>query len=93
MVTYFLNSEKNILEVTFRTIEDSDDEIRTDSLDYELVSEYGYNLETELFSFFDDENDDYYDDEKVELDEDELVSFLNEYYTVNPNLLPKSSPY
>lgn len=49
MVTYFLNSEKNILEVTFRTIEDSDDEIRTDSLDYELVSEYGYNLETELF--------------------------------------------
>ena len=32
-------------------------------------------------------------DEKIELDEDELVSFLNEYYTVNPNSIPKSVPY
>jgi len=95
IVNYFLNSEKNILEVTFRTIEDNEDDIRIDNIDYELVAEYGYELESDSFSFFDDEDeeDEFIDDEKIELDEEELMSFLNEYYTVNPNSIPKSTPY
>ena len=95
IVNYFLNSEKNILEVTFRTIEDNEDDIRIDNIDYELVTEYGYELESDSFSFFDDEDeeDEFIDDEKIELDEEELMSFLNEYYTVNPNSIPKSTPY
>jgi hypothetical protein len=95
IVNYFLNSEKNILEVTFRTIEDTEDDIRMDSIDYELVTEYGYELESESFLFFDEEDgeDEFTDDEKIELDEEELMSFLNEYYTVNPNSIPKSTPY
>jgi hypothetical protein len=95
IVNYFLNSEKNILEVTFRTIEDTEDNIRMDSIDYELVTEYGYELESESFLFFDEEDgeDEFTDDEKIELDEEELMSFLNEYYTVNPNSIPKSTPY
>jgi hypothetical protein len=95
IVNYFLNSDKNILEVTFRTIEDNEEDVRVDNIDYSLVEEYGYELETESFSFFDeeDEENEFYDEEKVELDEDELVSFLNEYYEVNPNSMPKSEPY
>lgn len=95
VVNYFLNSDKNILEVTFRTIEDNEDEVRMDNIDYELVGEYGYELESESFSFFgeEDEEDEFYDEEKIELDEDELLTFLNEYYTVNPNSIPKSVPY
>ena len=32
-------------------------------------------------------------EEKIELDEEELVMFLNEYYTINPDALPKSEFY
>ena len=75
-------------------IKDDEELIRTDNIDYNIVSEYGYVLEAEFFDFFgeDFEDEDNFD-EKIELDESELSSFLNEYYTVNPNLLPKSSPY
>ena len=41
----------------------------------------------------DDEFDDNFNDEKIELDEDELISFLNEYYTVNPHLIPKGETF
>jgi hypothetical protein len=92
VVNYFLNSDKNILEVTFRTIDDSEDEIRTDNIDYNLVGEYGYELES--FSLFDeDEDSEEYNEDIVELDEDDLISFLNEYYEVNPKAIPKSEPY
>jgi hypothetical protein len=95
IVEYFVNTETNILEVSFRTIDDGEDEVRVDNIDYSIVSEYGYDLETESFDFFDDEDDDesYDDEEKIELDIDDLVSFLNEYYTLNESSVPKSVPY
>jgi hypothetical protein len=95
IVDYFVNLETNILEVNFRTIEDSEDEVRIGNIDYSVVNEYGYDLETESFDFFveDDDDDSYGDKEKVELDVDDLISFLNEYYTVNESLIPKSVPY
>jgi hypothetical protein len=33
------------------------------------------------------------EEDKIELDEDELISFLNEYYTINQESLPKSEFY
>jgi hypothetical protein len=52
-------------------------------------------LITESFDFFDNDlEEDFYDDEeKVELDEDELMSFLNEYYIVNPSSIPDPEFY
>jgi len=89
-----IDLEKNLLEVSFRTIDDSDDEIREDKIDYNLVEEYGYAIEDESFDFFDfddeEEDEDYILDEEVPIDESELVAFLNEYYTVNPDNIPKS---
>jgi len=89
-----IDSEKNLLEVSFRTIDDSDDEIREDKIDYNLVEEYGYAIEDESFDFFDfddeEEDEDYILDEEVPIDESELIAFLNEYYTVNPDNIPKS---
>lgn len=69
--------------------------MRTDNIDYTIVEDYGFDLVTESFDFF---GDDFEDDEilpidKVELDEDELIIFLNEYYTINPESLPKSEFY
>lgn len=95
IVSYFLNTDSNILEVTFRTIDDSDDMVRNDQIDYTIVEEYGYELETESFDFFDDEfeDDGFINEEKVELDEDELITFLNEYYQINLDSLPKADFY
>ena len=95
IVSYFLNSDSNILDVSFRTIDDDDEVMRTDSIDYSVVEDYGFDLVTESFDFFDDEfeDDGVFEDEKVELDEDELITFLNEYYTINPKALPKSEFY
>jgi hypothetical protein len=95
IVSYFLNKDSNILEVSFRTIEDNDDLLRNDQIDYTLVEDYGYELETESFDFFDEEldEDEFENKEEVELDEYELISFLNEYYTINSDLLPKANFY
>jgi hypothetical protein len=96
IVSYFLNSESNILEVSFRTIEDEDDVLRTDNIDYSITEEYGFVLESENFGFYDDEFDDdevFEEELKIELDEDELISFLNEYYEINPKSLPKPELY
>lgn len=96
ILSYFLNTDSNILEVSFRTIEDEEDVLRNDNIDYTIVEDYGFELVTESFDFFDDEfeDDEVFDDkEKIELDEQELVIFLNEYYTINPDSLPKAEFY
>lgn len=98
IISYSVNVKKNILEVSFRTMDDSDEVMREDSMDYSLAEEYGYQLEEEDYDlFFDmDDDEDYeedFDTEEVFLDEDQLISFLNEYYTVNPNSLPKPDVY
>jgi hypothetical protein len=93
IVSYFLNTESNILEVSFRTINDSDETFRNDNIIYSIVEEYGFELQTESFDFFDDDFEDDEDKSDVELDEDELINFLNEYYTLNPKSLPKSELY
>jgi hypothetical protein len=94
IISYFFNSESNIVEVVFRTIDDSDEVVRTDNIDYAIIEDYGFDLVTESFDFFDEEfEDDIVDEEKVELDQDELLIFLNEYYTINENSLPKAETY
>jgi hypothetical protein len=91
IVSYFLNTDTNMLEVSFRTIQDAEDVVRTDDIEVSIAEEYGFDLVVENFNFFGDEIDDEIDVEetKIELDEDELISFLNEYYIVHPELLPK----
>ncbi len=95
IVSYFMNSDSNIMEVSFRTIEDNDEVIRVDQIDYSIVEEYGFDLITETFDFFEeeDEDDSFVNEEKVELDEDELITFLNEYYTIHSDLIPEPEFY
>lgn len=89
--------KSNILDVTFRTIEDSDDVQRVDRIDYSDVEEYGYDIISQDFDIFGDFEDDeelendYYSDNDFEIDEEELITFLNEYYMVNPSSLPKAT--
>jgi hypothetical protein len=76
-----------MLEVSFRTIEDNEEVLRNDIIDYTIVESYGFELMTESFDFFGDdfEDDLEFEAEKIELDEDELIIFMNEYYLVNPD--------
>lgn len=96
IVSYYLNEETNIVEVSFRTIDDEEDVLRNDTIDYAIVEEYGFDLITESFDFFGDDDGfegGIHEEEIIELDEDELIIFLNEYYMVNPLQLPKSEFY
>lgn len=94
IVSYFMNSDSNIIEVSFRTIEDDEEVIRVDQIHYSIAEEYGFDLVTESFDFFEEDDDDSFaNEDKVELDEDELIVFLNEYYTIQPESLPSAEFY
>lgn len=95
IVSYYFNGEANLVEVSFRTIEDDEDVVRIDTINYDVVESYGFDLVTESFDFFADELDEesYEEEGKVELDEDELITFLNEYYIVNPDSIPEPEFY
>ena len=95
IISYRVDLKSNILDVSFRLMEDDDETVREERIDFSDAEEYGYDLLTEdidVFEGFFTDEDDYeeesYDDDAI-LDEDELLSFLNEYYTINPKNLPK----
>jgi hypothetical protein len=94
LVSYYINETSHMLEVTFRTLTDNDDEMRTDQIVLEEIETFGYNISNNLNEDFyadDDEFEDMFDDfEEEELDEDEIISFLNEYYLIYPKKLPES---
>jgi len=57
IISYYLNGDTNIIEVSFRTIDDEEDVLRNDTIDYTIVEEYGFDLVTESFDFFGDDED------------------------------------
>ena len=94
IVSYYFNNEANLVDVSFRTIEDEEDVVRIDTIDYSVIESYGFDLIAESFDFFDDDlEDDSFEETKIELDEDILISFLNEYYIVNPSSIPNPEFY
>jgi hypothetical protein len=89
IISYELNHTSDIVEVKFRMNEDSDDEIRIDKIEMKESDDFGYVLISEDFGFYDDEEN---DDEFLnfnDIDENELLVFLNEYYMIYPDRLPK----
>lgn len=95
LVSYYINETSHMLEVTFRTLTDNDDEIRTDQIVLEEIETFGYNISNNIKEDFYDDDDEEFEDmfddfEDEELDDDEIVSFLNEYYLIYPKKLPES---
>ena len=94
IVSYYFNNETNLVDVSFRTIEDEEDIVRIDTIDYSVIESYGFDLIAESFDFFDDDiEDDLFEETTIELDEIILISFLNEYYVVNPDSIPDPEFY
>ena len=95
LVGYYVNDTSQTLDVSFRLITDNEDTIRTDQINLDEAESFGLNLEDNNNDPFDSDDDDYFAEmirsyeSDFEVDEDELVSFLNEYYMVNPKKLPK----
>ena len=91
IVNYYLYEDTKRLEVSFRLTSDTEDEIRNDIINLDEAEEFGYELVKDSLSFFDLADDDENDFEDFEtIDEDVLQNFLNEYYIVYPDKLPKS---
>lgn len=91
IVTYYIDESSQTLDVTFRTISDSDDEIRTDQIEIHEVSELAYDfILNEIIEFDEDGEDDIDYHDELNIYEDDIISFLNEYYIIYPDRLPKS---
>jgi len=96
IISFYVNTANEVLEVDFRLIEDDDSHVRTDKIELSELQDFGLQINHEHLDMMDDIMEDYddLDDEEEpieELDRDELLSFLTEYYTVNPNKLPDAS--
>jgi hypothetical protein len=97
IVSYFVNTDTNMIEVSFKFEDDEDDVVRNDSIEFSVAEFYGLDLsETDLDYYPEDFEDDYGDDDtddEIKIKESELISFLNEYYEVNPDKLPDTELY
>jgi hypothetical protein len=89
LIFFYLHENTATIEVQFRLSVDSEEEIRTDFIDLNEASDFGYELIMEDFGEVDDEDDEFYWLDSPSVDEDNLLSFLNEYYIVNSDKLPK----
>jgi|LakMenE18May11ns_1017448.scaffolds.fasta_scaffold9959543_29 hypothetical protein len=95
IISYYIYEETKSIEVSFRLSYDAEDEVRSDVLSIEEAKGMGFDLIQDDVDFLvNEEEDDYsfvedfFDIET--LDEDVLITYLNEYYIVNPDRLPNS---
>jgi hypothetical protein len=92
IVSHYIDKTQNLINVEFRLLEDEDDMIREDIVEYSYFEEFGFDNSKD-FNIFDDildEEDEWGSDEYEYIEnEDSLITFLNEYYVVYPKKLPK----
>jgi len=90
LIFFYLHENSKTIEIQFRLSIDSEDEFRTAFIDIEESVDFGYELITEDVDLYEeDEEDDLYWFDSPNIDEDNLISFLNEYYVVFPDKMPK----
>jgi hypothetical protein len=89
LIFFYLHENTATIEVQFRLNIDSEEEIRTDFINLNEATDFGYDLILEDFGEPDDEEDEFYWLDSPSVDEDNLLSFLNEYYVINSDKIPK----
>lgn len=89
---YFVDDFTNTVDVEFRLSEDSEEDYRIDRINLDELTSFGIHININEDNFYEYDDEDFieaeYSNEDIEIDESELLSFLNEYYTINPNRLP-----
>jgi hypothetical protein len=97
IVSYFVNTERNMIEVSFRLDTDEEDVVRNDSIEFSIAEDYGLDMsETDLDYYsenFEDELENEIGEEEIKINETDLISFLNEYYEINIDKLPETELY
>jgi hypothetical protein len=88
IISYYIHEKARTLEVAFTLITDSEDEVRNDIISISEAEDFGYKLIQDDFDIFEDEDFEIEDDDFESVDEEILISYLNEYYVVNPDRLP-----
>jgi hypothetical protein len=96
IVNQYVNFTNDTLEVSFRTIDDDETELRLSEIPVVEITAFGYDFikgDSQILEMFDDEDteDDIFgglnsSDETIDIYE--LTQFLNEYYLVYPDQLP-----
>tara|TARA_R110000868_G_scaffold87157_8_gene243962 strand:+ start:446 stop:751 length:306 start_codon:yes stop_codon:yes gene_type:complete len=90
IISHFISKESNIIRVEFKCINDEFDKVRTDTIEYDKLKEYGYddsiNFNDFSGDFEEDEWESEYDEDEFSIDGDVLLEFLREYYLVEGNL-------
>lgn len=89
LIFFFLNENTSIIEVQFRLNIDSENKIRTDYINLNDILDFGYDIILENNNDIDEEEDEFYWLDTPVVDEDILLTFLNEYYIVHSDKLPK----
>lgn len=98
LISFYLNENTKTLEVTFRTTSDLDDESRESKINFDVIEEFGYDfikLDNDFPSLLDEDYEEgsFDDFDEIYVDEQEIISFLNEYYSLYPSKLPDSEPF
>jgi hypothetical protein len=94
IISNFINTDTNVVEIEFRLSEDGDDVIRQDTIEFSTLLEFGYGssfTNIDIFEEIDDINDEWdidFDDDGFFIDDEELKNFLNEYYIVYSDRIP-----
>ena len=93
LVSYYLNDSSKTLDVTFRTTLDGEDEIREDKINFDEITDFGYDFVSDVTDNYrtlvdDDYEDNDYEEDEIFVDDQEVTSFLNEYYLIYPTKLP-----
>ena len=92
IISNFINKDNNVVEVEFRLNTDSEDFIRTDTIEFHHMNDFGYGMNfipSDLFNDSEDDDFDFFDyDEDFFIDDEEMILFLNEYYIVYEDRLP-----
>ena len=92
IVSHHIDKIQNLINVEFRLIDDEDEVVREDVIEYSFFKEFGYDKTNDLniYEIISEEVDEWENDDYDYItNEDDLLSFLNEYYIIYPKKLPK----
>ena len=85
IISHYIDKTQNLINVEFRLLEDDDDMIREDIIEYSYFEEFGFDNSKD-FNIFDeilDEEDEWGSDDYDYIEnEDSIITFLNEYKKV-----------
>jgi hypothetical protein len=93
VISHYVDKTQNIINIEFRLLGDTEDDVREDMIEYSFFEEFGFDntKDFDIFESIIDEEDEWDNDEYDYINnEDDLLTFLNEYYVVYPDKLPKT---